>query len=252
MHMATVEESCTCMVRYCVAPVSFGCEVVMAHAPSEDDLTELVRVVKRWPPRVESATMHTRELHALERWRRARAPRAYEVFRTIALPFENALPPRQYAGLVACAMMAGACVATADADQGLREPYGPDESVPHIDFAMERAAADWPDGELLKLPAAFGDDEPSLAALLPDVEAAYRRDLPERLVTKPLAHWAALFGSVERARERARRRAVMLPLLLCRRKYYDAHAGDVDGADIVVKLARPGIDGVFFHMASYL
>ena len=69
--MATVEESCTCMVRYCVAPVSFGCEVVMAHAPSEDDLSELVRVVKRWPPRVESATMHARELRALERWRAA-------------------------------------------------------------------------------------------------------------------------------------------------------------------------------------
>ena len=44
----------------------------------------------------------------------------------------------------------------------------------------------------------------------------------------------------------------MLPLLLCRRKYYETHAGDVDGADVVVKLARPGIDGVFFHMASYL
>ena len=82
VHMATVEESCTCMVRYCVAPVSFGCEVVMAHAPSEDDLTELVRVVKAWPPRVESATMHTRELHALERCgRRLRGNRRHRCCR---------------------------------------------------------------------------------------------------------------------------------------------------------------------------
>ena len=85
-----------------------------------------------------------------------------------------------------------------------------------------------------------------------ELAAAYRYDFPEDVAAAHMVYWTALYANVERACARQRRRKARLPLLLCRRKYYEAHAGDVDGADVVVKLARPGIDGVFFHMASYL
>ena len=106
-----------------------------------------------------------------------------------------------------------------------------------------------PDERLLEVPKLFEGELPTLEA----IEAAYRYDLPEDRVAELVAHWKALFEAIERARARQRRVAARVPLILCRQRYYDQlEEGEVPGGDVVVKVAQPGIDGVFKHVAKFL
>lgn len=137
---------------------------------------------------------------------------------TIGLPHQNSgLPVNALAGMIGCVVA------------GL-EPQDSDQ-------------------RLLTVPKIFGGDLPTLEA----IEAAYRYDLPEDRVAEHVAHWKARFEAVEGARARQRRVAARVPLLLCRQRYYDQlEEGEVPGGDVVVKVAQPGIDGVFKHVARFL
>jgi hypothetical protein len=105
------------------------------------------------------------------------------------------------------------------------------------------------DQRLLTVPKHFGGELPTLEA----IEAAYRYDLPEDRVAELVARWKALLEAIEGARARQRRVAARVPLLLCRQRYYDQlEEGEVPGGDVVVKVAQPGIDGVFKHVAKFL
>ena len=97
---------------------------------------------------------------------------------------------------------------------------------------------------------------------LSELAAAYRYDFPEAWVAAQMVYWTALYANVESACARQRRRAARLPLLLCRHRYYavaeaetdDEGAGEARGvrADVVVALARPGLEGAFRHMVTFL
>ena len=92
---------------------------------------------------------------------------------------------------------------------------------------------------------------------LSELAAAYRYDFPEAWVAAQMVYWTALYANVESACARQRRRAARLPLLLCRHRYYaiaEEGAGEARGvpADVVVALARPGLEGAFRHMAKFL
>ena len=92
---------------------------------------------------------------------------------------------------------------------------------------------------------------------LSEIAAAYRYDFPEDSVAAQMVYWTALYANVKRACARQRRRKARLPLLLCRHRYYavaEEGAGEGRGvrADVVVALARPGLEGAFRHMVTFL
>lgn len=96
---------------------------------------------------------------------------------------------------------------------------------------------------------------------LSELAAAYRYDFPEAWVAAQMVYWTALYANVESACARQRRRAARLPLLLCRHRYYavaeaetddEGGAGERAPADVVVALARPGLEGAFRHMVTFL
>ena len=90
---------------------------------------------------------------------------------------------------------------------------------------------------------------------LSEIAAAYRYDFPEDSVAAQMVYWTALYANVERACARQRRRKARLPLLLCRHRYYavaEEGAGERAPADVVVALARPGLEGAFRHMVTFL
>ena len=88
---------------------------------------------------------------------------------------------------------------------------------------------------------------------------ARRRASNEDVAAAHMVYWTALYANVERACARQRRRAARLPLLLCRQRYYaeaetddEGGAGERAPADVVVALARPGLEGAFRHMVTFL
>ena len=91
---------------------------------------------------------------------------------------------------------------------------------------------------------------------LSELAAAYRYDFPEDFVAAQMVYWTALYANVESACARQRRRKARLPLLLCRHRYYavaEEGAGEARApADVVVALARPGLEGAFRHMVTFL
>ena len=123
---------------------------------------------------------------------------------------------------------------------GVRDVYKPEDS----------------DEELSKIPGYF-ESRGKMMPTLSELAAAYRYDFPEDSVAAQMVYWTALYANVESACARQRRRAARLPLLLCRHRYYaiaEEGAGEARGvpADVVVALARPGLEGAFRHMAKFL
>ena len=156
---------------------------------------------------------------------RARRPRArgspttWTLKVARALPnIDSGLPQETWAGMLGCEMV------------GL-EPEDPDD-------------------RLLKVPGLFKGGLSTLDA----IESAYRYDFPEKDVGKYVAHWKALFEAVEGARARKQRRvAARVALLLCRKRYYDQlEEGEAPDGGVIVKIAQPGIEGAFIHMAEFL
>ena len=93
---------------------------------------------------------------------------------------------------------------------------------------------------------------------LSELTAAYRYDFSEVFVTGQMVWWKPLYKLIERACARQRRKARLL-LLLCRHRYYaeaetddEGGAGERAPADVIVALARPGLEGAFRHMVMFL
>ena len=114
------------------------------------------------------------------------------------------------------------------------------------------------DEELLKIPGHF-ETYDEMMPTLSELAAAYRYDFPEDVAAAHMVYWTALYANVESACARQRRRAARLPLLLCRHRYYaeaetddEGGAGERAPADVVVALARPGLEGAFRHMVTFL
>ena len=121
---------------------------------------------------------------------------------------------------------------------GVRDVYKPEDS----------------DEELSKIPGYF-ESRGKMMPTLSELAAAYRYDFPEDVAAAHMVYWTALYANVESACARQRRRKARLPLLLCRHRYYavaEEGAGERAPADVVVALARPGLEGAFRHMVTFL
>ena len=115
----------------------------------------------------------------------------------------------------------------------------------------------WSDDMLVAVPAMFANC--SMPTLKQITDAYAWNGANPNYYEAAIAHWTALFANVESACARQRRRNRRLPLLLCRQRYYAEAETDDEGAgearapaDVVVALARPGLEGAFRHMVTFL